>query len=133
LYNVLDHANSLEACFDQRETLRSRGLLDLYENYIKKLFEPTAEMSCRGLPLNRETQAKLIAEYEGKSKALIEQLSRPINPRSPKQKIALLQNQGIRLSVKRNKKTGKSAFSADELSLKKARLKHPGCRDIELL
>lgn len=128
-YNCRDTSNTLIAMHAQRRDLEVRNLLDLYDNYITKLFDPVAEMGIRGLPLNTETQSRLIAEYEAKSAELIKQLSVPINPRSPKAKLKLLKDKGYNLPVKRT--TGKE--STDELSLKRLRLKHPGDRDLQIL
>lgn len=128
-YNCRDSSNTLIAMHAQRKDLAERGLLSLYDNYIVKLFDATAEMGIRGLPLNRDTQAKLIAEYEARSAALVSGLSQEINPRSSKAKLKLLRDKGYAVPTKR--KTGKE--SADEISLKKLRLKHPKDPDIKAL
>src|SRR5690606_22774248 len=36
LYNCCDTANTLEAAFNQRADMKSRGTLDLYDNYVAK-------------------------------------------------------------------------------------------------
>lgn len=133
LYNALDTSGTFEGAMSQRDALRQRGLMDLYENYVSRLFDPTYEMSARGLPLNCETRRELVRKYEEESGALIAALSEPINPRSPKQKIELFQKKGMKLPMKRDKKTGARKPSTDELSLKKIRIKHPEDKDIELL
>lgn len=133
LYNCLDHTGTLEACFSQRNHLKNRGLSDLYDNYVRRLFDPTAEMSMRGFPLNLERRQALLEEHEAKSEELIKQLSEDINPRSWQQKQTFLEGKGIKLPTKRDKKTGKRKPSTDELALKKVRLKHPDDKDIELL
>mgnify|MGYP006170899157 CR=1 FL=1 len=131
--NCLDSANTMEGAFSQREALRQRGLMEFYDGYVRRLFDPTYEMAARGLPLNPVKREALVSEYEARSAELIAQMSEPVNPRSSKQKIELFAKKGIKLPNKRNKKTGKLAPSADELSLKKARLKHPDDKDIRLL
>ena len=128
-YNCCDTSNTLIAMCGQRRDLEARGLLTLYDTYIRRLFDPVLEMGARGLPLNSVKQVALIAEYEARSAALIKQLSAPINPRSSKAKLKLLSDKGYKIPVKR--KTGKA--SADELSLKQLRLKHPGDDDLRIL
>lgn len=128
-YNCCDTSNTLIGMHAQRKDLAQRGMLDLYDKYITRLFDATYEMAARGFPLNADTQARLIAEYEAKSAALVKQLSREINPRSSKAKLQLLKEKGYQLPTKR--KTGKE--STDELSLKKLRLKHPEDRDLACL
>lgn len=128
-YNCKDTSNTLIACFAQRKDLAARGLQKVYDDLVAKNFDAVYEMGTRGFPVNPEMQKKLIAEYEEKSAGLCKQLSKEINPRSSKQKMALLRDKGYKMLVKRS--TGKE--SADELSLKKLRLKHPEDNDIKLL
>lgn len=128
-YNCKDTSNTLIAMHAQKADLQARGLTELYDKYLRRLFDCVFEMGARGLPLNPVRQAALIAEYEAKSVALCAQLSQEINPRSSKAKLKLLRDKGYTLPVKRA--TGKE--SADELSLKKLRLKYPEDRDLRLL
>lgn len=128
-YNCRDTTNTLIACHAQRKDLEARGMLSLYDNYISKLFDPVAEMGIRGLPLNEARRTALVAEYEAKSTALVASLSKPINPRSPKDKLNLLKEKGYAIPIKRS--TGKQ--STDELSLKRLRLKHGGDDDLRIL
>lgn len=114
-YNCRDTSNTLIACLAQRKDLEQRSLLSLYDSYIVKLFDCVAEMGVRGLPVNRDAQSRLVAEYERKSADLVKQLSKEINPRSWQHKAKLLKEKGYALPVKRS--TGKE--STDELSLKK--------------
>lgn len=128
-YNARDTTNTLIACLAQRKDLEQRGMLELHDSYLVRLYDCVAEMGIRGLPLNTAAQARLIAAYEAKSKQLISELSREINPRSSKAKLKLLKEKGYDIPIKR--KTGKP--STDELSLKRLRLKHPQDRDLQLL
>lgn len=128
-YNCDDTAGTFEAKDGQIKDLEARGLLEVYQKLVVQNFDAVYEMGVRGFPLNSDTQAKLIKEYEENSANLIKQLSREINPRSPKQKLSLLKDKGYKLITKRS--TGKE--SADELSLKKLRLQHPEDNDIKLL
>lgn len=133
-YNCDDTANTLEGMHGQQADLKSRGMVELYTNYIRRLFaDCTYEMGARGLPLNTDNQKKLVAEYEAKSKELVSQLSKEINPRSSKQKLALLRDQGLKLPKKKDKKKGGTRESADELSLKKMRLSYPDNKDLKVL
>lgn len=131
-YNCKDSANTLIACRSQRADLSHRELLGLYDTYIRKLFDATAEMCFRGLPLNPEKQAALITEYEARSTSLVGALSRPINPRSSKEKLGLLREKGYKLVAKR-RPNGSVSDSADELALKRLRLSHPDDADIKAL
>lgn len=133
LYNICDTQNTLEAAFNQRDDLRARGTLTVYDNYVVKLFDPVYEMCARGLPINLETQKKLIAEYEAKVSDVTASMTVKINHRSSKQKIALFKAKGVELPSKKNKQTGKYSESADELALKKARLKNPNDPDLKAL
>lgn len=128
-YNCRDTSNTLIAMHGQRTDLAQRGMLQLYDAYLARLFDCVYEMGARGLPLNVAEQQRLIAEYEQKSAGLVRQLSKEINPRSPKAKLQLLRDKGYVLPIKRS--TGKE--SADELSLKRLRLKHPADDDLRIL
>lgn len=128
-YNCRDTSNTLIACLAQRKDLEARGLLTLHDDYLVRLYDCVAEMGVRGLPLNTDTQSRLVKEYEAKSAELVKQLSCEINPRSWQHKLKLLKDKGYVVPVKRS--TGKE--STDELSLKKLRLKHPGDRDLQIL
>lgn len=133
LYNCADTAGTYEAAFKQRADMEARDILALYDSYVVKLFDIVYEMSINGLPLNTEKQAALITEYEAKSKAILATMTKEINPRSPKQKLELLEGKGIDLPKKRCKRTGGFRASADELTLKKARLRYPDDVDIKAL
>lgn len=128
-YNCCDTTNTLLAMHGQRGDLEQRGLLPLYTDYLARLFDCVYEMAAGGLPLSTAAQSRLIAEYEAKSVELTRQLSKEINPRSPKAKKELLKEKGYALPVKRS--TGKE--TTDELALKKLRLKYPDDRDLQLL
>jgi len=134
LYNCLDTANSFEAAMNQMADLRERGQYDLFYNFIMRFMPPLQEMCLRGLPVCPETHARLISEYEGKVAELTASLSKPINPRSAKQKLELFKSKGYAIpkSSKKNAKSGEreSKESTDELALKKLRLKHPQDTDL---
>lgn len=128
-YNCRDTSNTLIAALAQIEDLERRGLRTLYDDYVVRLFDCVAEMGINGFPLHTEAQSRLIAEYERRSADLVKQLSKEINPRSPKAKAQLLKDKGYVLPRKR--KTSKE--STDELSLKRLRLKHPEDADLRIL
>jgi DNA polymerase I-like protein with 3'-5' exonuclease and polymerase domains len=133
VYNCRDTTNTLIAAMAQRRDLQSRGMLELYDGYISKLFDCVAEMGINGLPLNDKTQADLIRVYEERSLGAVRRLSKPdINPRSPKQKLKLLKEKGYEIPTKR-KTDGTRGESTDELSLKRLRIKHPHDTDLQLL
>lgn len=131
-YNCKDTTGTFEAAFSQLEDLRNRAQLGLFYDYIQRLIYPLSEMCIRGLPLDSIKQAELLEEYEDKVASLRANLSQPINPGSSKDKIALLKGKGYKIPrVLRS--TGKTSESADELSLKKLRLKHPDDTDLKAL
>lgn len=130
-YNACDTTGTFEAAQGQRQDLSERGMLDLHDNYIVRMFPVVAEMCLRGLPLCKQTQERLIAEYEQKVSELTRGISREINPRSPKQKLQLFKDKGY--TIPKVKAAGGSRDSVNELSLKKMRLKHPDDTDIPKL
>jgi len=132
-YNCKDTSGTFEACFNQRADLEARGQLELFDNYIMRVHEPMQEMCLRGFPVCAETQTRLIAEYEARSAELMTGLSKPINPRSPKQKLALFEEKGYVIPKVKDKLKGGTRKSVNELSLKKMRLKYPDDKDIEIL
>lgn len=128
-YNCRDTSNTLIAALAQRADLEARGLLTLHDTYLARLYDCVEEMCVNGLPLSTDKQAALITEYEARSAALVKELSKEINPRSPKAKAQLLRDKGYVLPKKR--KTGKE--STDELSLKRLRIQHPEDQDLRIL
>lgn len=133
IYNCRDTSNTFIAAMAQRKDLENHGMLSLYDNYVAKLFDCVDEMGTHGLPLDCAKQADLINVYEAKSQGAVRRLSKPdINPRSPKQKLALLKAKGYKIPTKR-KADGSRGESTDELSLKRLRLEHPDDTDLQLL
>lgn len=130
-YNCLDTSGTFEAALNQREDLKQRGKLELFDNYIMKLYGPVNEMSLRGLPVCLETKKRLTEEAEAKVASLSATLSSPINTRSPKQKLAFLKAKGYKIPKVRDGDYFRE--STGELSLKKLRLQHPGDTDIQAL
>lgn len=128
-YNCADTTNTLIAMHGQRKDLQARGLAELFDTYLRRLYDCVYEMGARGLPLSTLKRTELISEYEALSAGLVSKLTVPINPRSPKAKLKLLKDKGYALPVKRA--TGKE--STDELSLKKLRLKYPEDGDLKAL
>lgn len=131
-YNCADTTGTFEAALAQRADLSARGLRDLHDNYITRLFPATAEMCLRGLPLCEETRQRFVSEYEAKVAELTLKLSVPVNTRSPKQKLALFRDKGY--AIPKIRGAGNVwRESVNELSLKKMLLKHPEDADIPLL
>lgn len=131
LYNCLDTSGTYEAHDNQLIDLKTRGLDKFYFNYLMRLADPIKEMCVRGLPINEVTRAKLQKQLEDQVKELTESLSSDINPKSPKQKLKLLEGKGYQVPKVRVK--GVFQKSTNELSLKKLRLKHPNDKDLEIL
>ena len=131
-YNCKDTSNTFEACFSQREDLARRDKLELFDDYLMRLYPSVAEMCLRGLPLSSVSRDKLIGEYESKVAEDSKRLSKEINPNSPKQKLKLFKDKGY--AIPKSRGAGNVwRESTDELSLKKMRLKHPEDPDIPLL
>jgi DNA polymerase-1 len=131
-YNISDTINTYEAAMKQREELAERNMLALYYNYMIKLAEPLLEMCTTGLRVDQERKLEIAQEVSRDIDEIKAGLSQPINHRSPKQKVDLFKAKGYKLPTKKNSK-GKRSESADELSLKKLRLKYPDDPDIAAL
>jgi len=132
-YNCLDTTGTFEGAVAQRKDLSERGQLELFDSYVMRFLPPLVEMCSRGLPVCRETQARLTEKYERDVAELLTGLSVPLNPRSTKDKLKLFRDKGYKLPKVRDKKIGRMRESANELSLKKLRLLHPDDRDIQIL
>lgn len=130
-YNCKDTTGTYEAAEAQEADLSARSRLDLFRNYIMKMHPCAEEMCLRGLPLDEEVRQKLVAEAEAKSAKLLSEMSAPLNPKSPKQKLAFFKAKGYKIPKKRVK--GKYQETTDELALKKMRLAHPEDLDIQRL
>lgn len=127
-YNCLDTTGTFEIYLNQRQDLEARGLLPLWNQHVAQFTGPLLEMCRNGLPVNTTTQEQLRTSMEAEVATLASQMSKEINHRSPKQKIQLLKEKGYKIPKKRGK-----GESADELSIKKLRLKHPEDNDLNLL
>lgn len=132
-YNCLDTSGTYQACLKQRDDLQARGLTAFYDNYLMRLAPPVAEMCSRGLPLSEEVRSSLQRTLEGEMASLRAKLPATLNPNSPKQKMAFLKAKGYSMPKVRDSGGLGYRESADELSLKKLRLKHPEDNDIETL
>jgi DNA polymerase-1 len=126
-YNCRDAAVTLEAAHAQRADLKSRGLLQRFDDFLMRLTAPVAEMCWRGLPLDVAERERLRADAEAKIAELRQALDaestrlvgRVVNPRSPTQVKSLLVAAGYKLPTKFG------AESSDREALLKLRLKHP--------
>lgn len=130
-YNMLDCAGTFEAYENQLVDMTERGQLNFFLNYLMPLSNPIVEMCTRGLPVNELTIKTMRESVSSQIDSLMGQLSKDINPKSPKQKAELLKSKGYKLP---NVRVGaKYQESTNELSLKKLRLKHPDDKDITIL
>lgn len=132
-YNCKDTSGTLEACLSQRNDLRDRGLTAFYDKYLMRLAPAVAEMCSRGLPVSSAVRLRMKADLEAELQALKAKLPPEFNPNSPKQKLKFFKDKGYLIPKVRDAKKGGFRESADELSLKKMRLKHPDDTDIETL
>ncbi len=131
IYNCKDTTNTYEAAMNQRLELAERGLLDFYEDYLNKLAQPLKEMCCTGLHVDYQLKDATEALVRAEIKELVKGISKPINYRSPKQKMMLFADKGYQIPKKRNTK-GMFTPSVDELSMKKMRVVHPEDTDIDI-
>lgn len=132
-YNCKDTANTFEAYLAQEADLKERGLSDFFYGYVMKLGEPITEMCARGLPVDLKAKEQMNATLTVEVEHLKAGLSRPLNPGSSKQKLELFRAKGYKLPRVRDKVNGGMRDAADELAIKKLRLKHPEDGDLEIL
>lgn len=136
-YNCRDTSGTLEASRAQREDLRNRGLDQMFGSYILRLVEPIREMCRNGMPLSLTLRDELKASGEKTLEELTQAFKEKageVNPRSPKQVLNYLREQGIKLPKKFDKKTGAYKESTDAASIKKILLKSPdtpGLRELQ--
>jgi DNA polymerase I-like protein with 3'-5' exonuclease and polymerase domains len=129
LYNCRDTSGTFEASISQRADLTERGLLAFFDDYIMRLTAPILEMCAEGFPLSLDVRDRLRVEAETQIKTLsarlLSEVGRDLNYRSPKQLLAFLHEQGVKVPKKYNKDKGSYQESTDSSSIKKIRLKHP--------
>lgn len=137
LYNCRDTTGTFEGHLSQRVDLKGRGLLQTFDGYVMRLADPILEMCSNGMPLDLTVREALKRETESKIKGLTEKLhtevGRELNPRSPKQVMGYLKEQGIALPKKYDKAKGNYRESADASSIKKIRLKYPDLKPLGTL
>jgi DNA polymerase I-like protein with 3'-5' exonuclease and polymerase domains len=131
-YNCLDTTGTYEAHSNQLRDIESRKMSGLWSGHLMRFQNPLSEMCLRGLPIDDAARCLQRSNLERGIKSLTGSLSEEINPNSPKQKINLFKEKGYKLPKKRNSK-GEYKESADELSLKKLRLKYPEDEDLKAL
>ena len=137
-YNCKDNVGTFQGFLGQRKDLRDRGLLELHDNYLRRLYPAIAEMCSRGLPLC-ETNLMELREIVGReyTSALAELKDCPgaekLNPRSPIQVKKYLTEKGYSIPKKYDSGTKQWKESTDEKSLKKLRMKHKDDASLSLL
>lgn len=131
-YNCKDTTGTYEGYIGQRVDLAERGLADLHDSYIRRLFPAIAEMCSRGLPVAPERLFALQSEVRMDFESTLATLkglpgAEALNPRSPAQVKVFLQAPPRKYSIpkKYDSKEKKHKESTDEKSIKKLRLKHP--------
>lgn len=136
-YNCRDTTGTFEAHLSQRVDLEGRGLLQTFDGYVMRLSEPILEMCSRGVPVDLEQRERLKVQTETHIQALTEEFKKEVgsdlNPRSPKQIMKYLKEQGITPPKKYDKAKGNYRESADASSIKRIRLKHPDLKSLALL
>ena len=132
-YNCKDTSNTFEAYLNQKKDLEARGLSAFFYDYVMRLGEPITEMCARGLPVDVSVKERMHAELTAEIERLRSSLSQPINPNSTKQKLELFRAKKYKLPRVRSKQAGGMRDAADELAIKKLRLKHPEDTDLDVL
>lgn len=131
-YNCLDTTGTFEAHLGQLRDLENRGMRRLWDTHVMRFADPLTEMCLNGLPIDEQRRVDAHERLTQEIESLTRGLSTDLNPNSSKQKIELFREKGYKLPKKRNSKGGFSE-SADELALKKLRLKHPEDEDLKAL
>lgn len=128
-YNCRDTTGTFESHTAQRDDLRARGLLDFFESYVMRLAGPISEMCSLGMPVCGSTRESVRLHVEESVRTFTLEFNRltgrEINPRSPRQVLAWLKDEGVKLPKKYNKEKGSYQESTDASSIKKVRLKYP--------
>lgn len=137
-YNCKDTTGTYAGFLGQTADLRRRGLADLYDSYIKKLFPCVSEMCQRGLPLSPEILETMRGEVSREFSSVLEALrqesgAEKLNPRSPAQVKSFLTGRGYTVPKKFDSKSKTYKESTDEKSLKKLRLKKPDDKALDYL
>lgn len=137
-YNCKDTVGTLRGYVGQVADLRERGLENLYNGYIKKLFPAVAEMCSWGIPLSEENLKKMRAEVSGEYEKTLtalraEEGAASLNPRSPAQVKKYLAGKGYTIPKKYDSKEKKYKESTDEKSLKKLRMKYSEDKSLDYL
>ena len=131
-YNCKDTTGTYEGYLGQRADLRERGLSELYDSYIARLFPAVAEMCSNGLPVSVEKlaalKASVLRDYDAEISALRALPgAESLNARSPGQVKKFLQAapRSYKIPEKYDSATKSHKESTDEKSLKKLRMKYP--------
>lgn len=129
-YNCKDTMGTYAGFLGQSADLRYRGLTDLHDEYLTRLYPAVAEMCSRGIPVSEERlfalRKSVDAEYAKELQALNKtEGAEKLNPRSPDQVKKFLIARGYQVPKKYDSKTKQWKASTDEKSLKKLRLKAP--------
>jgi len=132
-YNCKDTTATLWAYWEQREAMRQRGMLKLFETFLMKFQPVIQEMCVSGLQINPAAVLNLketiTRERDNFSRIIdhecMEKLGGTINPRSPKQLKEALTRMGMKLPTKQAKGGGDAKQSTDKKALVKLRRKHP--------
>lgn len=127
IYNCKDTTGTYEAHNNMVKALESRNLTSLFNDYIMKFMPLIQEMCSRGLLLDENKLAELVADndrntearYESFKRECMAQLNREVNPRSPKQMKQMFKDLNISIPTKKGKET------TDKTALVKLRRKYP--------
>jgi DNA polymerase I-like protein with 3'-5' exonuclease and polymerase domains len=139
-YNCRDTTGTFESATSQLRDLKSRGLVAFYSEYVQRLMSPVREMCATGMPLDLTRRDALLAETEEKIESLTEvfqtKVGSEVNPNSPKQVVAWLKAEGVKVPKVYDKDKGVYRESVDAKSIKKILFKQPnleGIRELQQL
>jgi len=106
-YNAKDAAVTLECYFELLKEMEDLGVRHTYD-FMMDLLNPLLFMMLYGIKVNTENQSKHITEMKKKlhdNEAILKAKYGDINPRSPKQILALIEKLGLKCPTKGGKPT----------------------------
>lgn len=125
-YNCYDAAVTFEVSERLEEELEDLGQTSFYKDHAQPTMIALARASNRGILVDQELRATLLAKQEAKLERikgkLLTKVGRALNPNSPKQMKEYLYVE-LLLSVQKNRKTGR--ITTDDEALERLERKYP--------
>jgi DNA polymerase-1 len=117
-YNCEDCVRTLEIAHEERKTLKQLNL-ERIDEFQQSMFWPVLQAMNRGVRIDKDARAKMameLIEEMGKREAYFEFiLGHPLNPRSPKQMMALFYDD-LKLPIQIKRGTGRPTLDDDALT-----------------